>query len=1148
MTDVRPAGGAATRYGTGRRAGGGGGRLTESQRAVLTAHLRQRDNLASGIPPRPAGLAELPLSYGQEQLWFLDQFAPGSATYNIPFALRLSGRLDVAALGRAVGGLRARHEALRTRLVARPDGRPVQVVDLPPPASPAGVRLEVTDLSGLDPDKQQAELREFIDSAAVRPFSLADGPLLRTWLLRLADEEHVLLVVVHHVVFDGWSGGIFVRELAALYGAEVTGEPAGLAELPVQYADYALWERGRLQGTALAGLEEHWRKVMAGFETVQFPTDRPRPAQDSFDGARVQHVTGPELLGRLRELSRREGATLFFTLMAGLLALLHRYTGQTDLVVGTASANRTRHEVGPLIGYLVNTLPVRADVSGDPVFTELLARVREATTGAYAHQDLPFAKMVETLQVERDPSRAPVFQIVLTYAERDDAPLRGGGVDFRLTDLIVGGMTSAKFDLTLLAEARADGLWLECSYKTGLFDAETVQRFLRNWEVLLAGVVADPGARVSALPVLTDGELRRELAEWNDTAAAVPQVCAHRRFEAQAARTPAAVAAEFEGEWWSYAELNERANRIARRLRELGVGPEVLVGVGMWAGLDRLAVLLGIWKAGGGYVPLDPELPADRLRFMIADTGLSVVLTQQRSAERMPAIDAGGMGGQGGQGGQVSIVSLEDERERIGALDGSDLTDTGVVPSNVAYVIYTSGSTGLPKGVVVEHRQLVNFLHGMVSHWQVTPADVVLQFSAFTFDVSVLDTFAGLLAGARVVLASAQTLHSPPRLAALIRDARVTFVFLPPAVLSLLTEQEFAGLRLLMTGGEEVPSGLARAWTRPGLRLVNGYGPAETTVLATQAELDGSAYPPPIGGPTWPNYQVYVLDRYLNPAPAGVIGELYIGGAGVARGYLNRPRLTAERYVPDPFASALPGPPGGRLYRSGNLVRRRGDGSIVFLGRTDNQVKIRGLRIELGEIETALHTHPRIAQAAITVVTDPAGDKQLAAYLRTDPGSAHSPALAAGRADSPALAARPCPFAGSGLRQCRPSRPRRHPRPSRQDPARLHDPRPPDHHRRIPAQRQRQDQPRRPATPPAPASGRLRRARHHDRGGTRRHVRRPAQPRPGRRHRQLLRPWRRLPGGHAADHRDGRGTQGRYRRRRDLLRAHPPAARRAAAG
>jgi amino acid adenylation domain-containing protein len=456
----------------------------------------------------------------------------------------------------------------------------------------------------------------------------------------------------------------------------------------------------------------------------------------------------------------------------------------------------------------------------------------------------------------------------------------------------------------------------------------------------------------------------------------LPVVCVHEGFEAQVARTPDAVAAEFEGQQLSYAELNGWANRVARRLRAAGVGPEALVGVCMQAGLRRLAGLLGICKAGGGYVPLDPELPADRLSFMMADTQMSVVLTDQPSSGQVPATDA------------VTAMSLDAEWEQICGLDGSDLTGVGVVPSNVAYVIYTSGSTGQPKGVVVEHRQAVNFVQGMARRWQIDASAVVLQFGSLTFDASVMDIFMTLLSGGRVVLASKQTLHSPPRLAALIRDAGITFACLPPAVLNLLTGEDFPGLRVMMSAGEELPSELARCWVRPGLRFVNAYGPTETTVIATYQELDGSVYPPPIGLPTWPNYRAYVLDGYLNPVPAGVLGELYIGGAGVSRGYLNRPDLTKERFIPDPFSSE----PGARLYKTGDLVRRRPDGSIVFVGRVDDQVEIRGLRVELGEIETALTAHPDVSQAVVTVVTDPAGEKQLAAYLRREQGTEPDPA------------------------------------------------------------------------------------------------------------------------------------------------------------
>jgi amino acid adenylation domain-containing protein len=931
--------------------------LTESDRAALTARLRRgRTKTVSEIPRRDPGRASLPLSYGQEQLWFLDRLAPGLPAYNIPIPVALSGPLDAAALSRALDALVARHETLRTRLITNNQGQPEQLI-----AAPGPVAMAPADFAAVGP----ARLREFIDTEAVRPFSLADGPLLRVHLLRLGDKEHLLLAVLHHTVFDGWSAGVFLRELAALYGQEAAGEPAGLTELPVQFADYALWERDRLTGPALEDLEAYWRGVMTGYETLQFPADLPRPAVDTFAGALAQRMTGHDLLDGLRELSRREGTTLFVTLLAGLAALLSRYTGQTDVVVGTVSANRGRRELSSLIGFLVNTLPIRADVSGDPSFTELLGRVKQATTGAYAHQDLPLGRLVETLGVVRDLSRAPIFQITMTYAERDAVPVHAGGVDFTLTDLAVG-INAAKFDLSFLGEARPDGLWLECSYKTSLFEAATIERVLGHYEVLLRAAVADPSAPLSRLPVLTGPELTQELTGWNDTAAQVPVMCVHEGFEAHVTRAPDAIAAGFEGESWSYATLNQHANRIARRLRAAGVGPEVLVGVCLPPGLPRLAALLGTLKAGGGYVPLDPGLPAERLAFMVTDTAMPVIITDTASQARLP--------------GGVPRVLLDAERDQIAVLDGGDLGD-GAAPENVAYVIYTSGSTGEPKGVVVEHRQAVNFLHGLVHTWDVGPADVVLQFGSFTFDASVMDTFLPLLAGARAVLAPAATRHSPRRLAALIRDTGVTFTLLPSAVLSLLADEQFPSLRVLMTGGEELPSEVARQWIRPGLRFVNAYGPTEATVIATWCELDGSVYPPPIGRPNWPNYQVYVLDEQLNPVPPGVIGELHVGGAGVARGYLNRPELTGERFIPDPFR------PGARLYKTGDLVRRRPDGTIMFVGRADDQVKIHGLRIELGEIEAALTTHPAVAQAVVTVLTDPAGDKQLAAYVRTQPGA-----------------------------------------------------------------------------------------------------------------------------------------------------------------
>jgi amino acid adenylation domain-containing protein len=932
--------------------------LSKEQRAELAQLRRGQEGGAPGrLGRRSPGLGLPTASFGQEQLWFLDQFAPGQATYNVPNVLRSRGPLDPSALERALTGLMTRHESLRTRLVADGQGRPVQVID---PVVPAV--LEVVDFASLGREGGLARLRELVVAQAMRPFDLAAGPLLRGCLVRLGDAEHALVLVFHHAVFDGWSAGVLVRDLAALYRGEVSGERSGLEELPVQFADFAVWERERLQGEFLAGLESYWQEVLKGFETVQFPADRPRPVVDCFEGALAGRMTDAGLLAALREVSSGEGVTLFVTLMASLLALLHRYTGQDDLIVGTVSANRNRRALAPLIGFLVNTLPIRCDLSGDPSFRDLLARVKEAVVGAFAHQDLPFGQLVDTLKVERDASRSPIFQIALTYAERDDTPVQAGGVDFLPID-VVRSLDAAKFDLTFAVETRANGLWLECCYKTALFDAGTVERLLGHLEVLLRGVVSDPGARLSELPLLTEAELKAELRDWNDTAAPVPPVCVHEGFEAQVARTPDGIAAEYEGERITFGELNRQANQVARWLRGLGVGPESLTGVSMRTGLRRLAAMLGILKAGGGYVPLDPALPAERLAFMINDTGMTVVLTDQANVDSGPATD-------------VSL-NVDAEWEQILGLDSSALTSTGVTPANVAYVIYTSGSTGQPKGVIVEHRNVVNLAYGLIEHWAIGPGSVMLQFASFAFDVSVKDMFLSLLSGARLVLAAPDELHSPPRLAALIRQTGITFASLPPAVLGLLPAGEYPELKVIMAGGEELPTEVARRWIRPGLRLVNGYGPTETTVTAAFAEVDDSTpMPPPIGFPVRPNYRAYVLDSYLNPVPLGVVGELHIGGAGVARGYLNRPELTRERFIPDPFT------PGQRLYKSGDLVRRRPDGSLEYAGRVDNQVKIRGIRIELGEIEAALATHPAIGQAVVTIVTGPGGDKELAAYLR----------------------------------------------------------------------------------------------------------------------------------------------------------------------
>jgi amino acid adenylation domain-containing protein len=918
-----------------------------------------------------------PLTFGQQQLWFIDEFHHGLPAHNQPHQIRLTGPLDVAALGRALDGLVARHAALRTRLPAGDDGMPVQVVD-----EPAPVRLEQTDIADADAGAAAGRLGELAIADARRPFGVARAWPMRVRLVRLGDAEHVLVLVVHQLAFDEASFGVLLTDLAALYEAETAGPAAALADLPVTFAGYALAERQRLAGPGAAELEEYWAGALADLTATRFPTDRPRPLLASHDGAIEAVTIGEDLLGGLRALSDQAGVPLAVTLLAAVAALLYRYTGQTDLVVGTASANRDDPRLVPLIGYLENILPIRADASGDPSFSELLSRVRAAVDGAVAHQGLPFARIVDALRVERDTGRFPVFQTWLRCHE-PLADLTAGGVRFCPEPV---PLLASRYDLGFDARPGDGGLRVEATFPPALFDAATVRRLLGHLAVLLGGAVADPSTRLSRLPVLTPAEWQREVADWNDTARAFPQICIHEGFERQARRTPDAIAAEFGAEKISYARLDERADQIAAVLRKAGVGPETLVGVCMHTSITRLAALLGIWKAGGGYVPLDPGLPAERLGYMITDTGMAVIVTDEDSRAAVPPASA-----------QVLTLSPADPASPASPASpagpaAASSGPAGPAPDNVAYVIYTSGSTGHPKGVVIEHRHAINFLHGMIEAWRITPASAVLQFAAYTFDVSVMDMFMPLLAGAKVVLAPTETLHSPPRLAALIRDAKVTFACLPPAVLSLLVGEKFPDLRTLLSAGEELTSELLRSWLRDGLEIYNGYGPTECAIGSTFMKLEPTTkLPPPIGRPK-PNYQAYVLDEHLNPVPVGVTGELHIGGAGVGRGYLNRPELTSERFIEDPFPRRSGENGAGRLYKTGDLVRRRPDGTLVFAGRIDDQVKINGLRVELGEIEAALISHPGVSQAVVVVVTGQAGKKQLAGYLRAEAG--HSPQTA----------------------------------------------------------------------------------------------------------------------------------------------------------
>jgi amino acid adenylation domain-containing protein/non-ribosomal peptide synthase protein (TIGR01720 family) len=926
----------------------------------------RRGMAAPPIRPVPRDGA-LPLSFAQQRLWFLDQFEPGSSFYNMPFAVRLSGELNVVALEQTLTEVVRRHEALRTTFRSE-GGEPAQVV-----VEPYEILLPAEDLSGLGEAEREAELRRRLTGEARHPFYLATGPLLRARLLRLSEQEHVVSLVMHHIISDGWSVGVLVGEVAALYEAYAEEKESPLPELEIQYADFAAWQREYLQGEVLERQLAYWRERLGGAPPVlELPTDRPRPAVQTFNGRQHVFSIPAELAESLRALSRREGVTLYMTLLAGWQALLSRYSGQSDISVGTPIAGRTRAETEGLIGFFVNTLVMRTDLSGDPTFGELLQQVREISLGAYAHQEVPFERLVEELQPERSLSHTPLFQVMFALQNAPHGELRAPGL--RLSAAGGGEGRTAKFDLSLTVVEAGAELRAVLEYNTDLFDEATATRHVGHYQRLLGGVAEDASRRLSELPLLSEEERRELLVGWNRTEGAYPEgLCIHELFEAQAGRTPEAVAVEAAGAGVTYRELNERANQLAHHLRGLGVGAESRVGLFAERSVGMLVGLLGVLKAGGAYVPLDTSYPRERLAFLLEDAGVSVLVTQRRLMSALPE--------------QVAQVVCLDDAEALSAHPRQNLR--GVVrPENMAYVIYTSGSTGRPKGVAVSHASLVNYVGAASEFFVITPADRVLQFASISFDASAEDIFCTLTSGACLVLRSDEMLATPAEFLRECGRLGVTALDLPTAywhelVAGGVGEWEAAGdLRLVVIGGERaLPHRLAEWHDGPGrrLRLVNMYGPTEATISATRKELTSvgvTAGEVPIGRPVR-NMRAYVVDRRLKPVPVGTVGELHVAGVGLARGYLGRPGLTAERFIPDPFGAE----PGARLYRTGDLVRYLPSGDIEFVGRVDSQVKVRGYRIELGEVEAALRAHERVRECVVTVREGESGDKRLVAYV-----------------------------------------------------------------------------------------------------------------------------------------------------------------------
>ncbi|RKH18898.1 amino acid adenylation domain-containing protein [Corallococcus sp. CA047B] len=941
--------------------------LFETPTVAAVAALVEAAMRAGASPAAPAlvpapreGL--LPLSFAQQRLWLLDRLEPDSPLYNVPTAVHLSGPLNASALEQALQALVQRHEALRTTF-PNIEGQPHQAI-----ASELALRLKVVELHTPEEAAWQAEVQRLAKQEAETPFDLAHGPLLRATLLKRSEQEHVLLLTLHHIVSDGWSLGVLIRELGALHA----GHAASLPALPIQYADYALWQRQWLSGEVLKAELSWWKQHLAGAPpALELPTDRPRPSVRSHRGSVLPVALPRELSSALAALSRREGSTLFMTLLAAFQVLLHRHSGQDDIVVGSPIAGRTRAETEGLIGFFVNTLVLRTDLSGEPSFRELLKRVREVTLGAYVHQDVPFEKLVEELAPARDLSRSPLFQVMFVLQNAPMPELSLG--EAKLTPMPVA-QTVAKFELTLFLEETADGLKGSLEYNTDLFDAETVERLAGHYQTLLKGIVAEPEQSVSRLPLLTEAEHLQLVRTFNQTRTDFPREhCIHELFEAQAKKTPDAVAVVFEDQRLTYRELDQRANQLGHHLRSMGVGPEVLVGLCVERSLELVVGLLGILKAGGAYLPLDPNYPEERLAFMLEDTGTPLLLTQRHLVERLPA--------------RRPQVLLLDEGLSSMAGESIPAPVSGAGPESLAYVVYTSGSTGRPKGVCVVHRGVVRLVkETRYAHFSET--ETFLHLASLSFDASTFELWGPLLNGGRLVVFPVER----PTLATIgevVRREGVTTLWLTASLFNAVMDAQpevLRPLRQLLVGGEalSVPHVKRALEVLPGVRLINGYGPTESTTFAcchTITEADGVTSIP-LGRPI-ANTEAYVLDRHARPVPVGVAGELYLGGDGLARGYLNRPELTAGAFVPHPFSAD----PRARLYKTGDLVRVRPDGNLEFLGRLDHQVKLRGFRIELGEIEEQLGRHPSIREVVVLAREDVPGEKRLVAYLVAHEGT-----------------------------------------------------------------------------------------------------------------------------------------------------------------
>ena len=921
--------------------------------AFLRSAITPSKTFESVISP-VARTEDLPLSFAQQRMWFLYQMDQQNSAYNEALTIRLTGRLNIDILEQTINAIIQRHESLRTTF-PMVEGKPIQKI-----APFLKIKLLVVNLK----DIPQEQIDKRIIEELQKPFDLTQAPLLRCTLFDLGYENYILVNVFHHIIIDGWSKGILFKELSEFYQAFLSNSTVDLPELTIQYADFAVWQRQWLQGEILENQLNYWKKQLtAAPPLLELPTDKPRPAKPNFRGHSISFQINSELTEKLKLLSQKSGATLFMTLLAALNTLLFRYSGQDDILIGTPTANRNRQEIEPLIGFFVNTLVLRNSLEGNPAFSGLLQQARNVVLEAYANQDVPFEQVVDALEIERSLSYNPLFQVMFAL---QNAPLNALELPNLKAQYLAVENQRIKFDLSLILEeieteqgSYLEGFW---EYDSHLFTDERITRMVGHFQTLLKGIVANPQQTVRELPLLTESEKQQLLVEWNQTQQDYPQnLCIHQLFEAWVEQTPDAIALIFKGEQLTYRELNSKANQLANYLQTLGVKPETLVGICIEPSLEMIVGILGILKAAGAYVPIDPTYPSERIAYMLDDSQLAVLLTQEKLVTSLPQH-------------QAQVICLDSDWKEI-STESKSSPITSLTPENLAYVIYTSGSTGKPKGVLVAHRGLCNLSQAQIKLFDVQPDSCVLQFASISFDASIWEIVMALCAGARLYLGTREELQPGQPLLQLLQEQEITHLTLVPSALTALSSENLPALQNIIVAGEPCPPSLVIQWAS-GRRFFNAYGPTESTVCATVAQCFEDMDVLPIGRPI-ANTKIYILDRYLQPVPIGVPGELHLASVGLAKGYLNRPELTDSKFITNPFSEKS----SDRLYKTGDLVRYGNDGQIEFVGRIDDQVKIRGFRIELGEIESVLNQHPQVKDAIVIVKEDELKTKRLYGYF-----------------------------------------------------------------------------------------------------------------------------------------------------------------------